>query len=169
MSVKSAIFNSLFTTGQKINIAVSRSLIDFYSNILAMLSRCSLELSMGVLTIQWNCCYISYKCVIIKQVWSRDIWEFDDSMIERWTTLIGNYETILSQQHESQFSIEFYLKDKNVIYRDPLYILCVSLYGVISIYAHLFGWSDHPSTCRLIKWICGQDQYSPRQTCSDYL
>jgi len=49
--LKSAIFNSLFTTGQKINIAVSRCLIDFYSNIraLAMLSRCSLELSMGVL------------------------------------------------------------------------------------------------------------------------
>jgi len=39
----------LLTTGQKINIAVLRSLIDFYSNIraLAMLSRCSLELSMG--------------------------------------------------------------------------------------------------------------------------
>jgi len=52
MSVKSDIFNSLFTTGQKINIAVSRSLINFYSNIraIAMLSRCSLELSMGV----WN-------------------------------------------------------------------------------------------------------------------
>jgi len=50
MSVKSAIFNSLFTTGQKINIAVSRGLIDIYSNIraLAMLSRFSLELSMGV-------------------------------------------------------------------------------------------------------------------------
>jgi len=49
-SVKSAIFNSLFTTGQKINIAVLRSLSDFYSNIraLTMLSRCSLELSMGV-------------------------------------------------------------------------------------------------------------------------
>jgi len=50
MSVKSAIFNSLFTTCQKINIAVSRSLIDFHSNIRAfeLLSRCSLELSMGV-------------------------------------------------------------------------------------------------------------------------
>ena len=49
-SVKSAIFNSLFTTGQKINIAVLRSLSDVYSNIraLTMLSRCSLELSMGV-------------------------------------------------------------------------------------------------------------------------
>ena len=33
MSVKSAIFNSLFTTGQKINIAVSRSLVDFYFSI----------------------------------------------------------------------------------------------------------------------------------------
>jgi len=31
MSVKFAIFNSLFTTGQNIIIAVSRSLIDFYS------------------------------------------------------------------------------------------------------------------------------------------
>ena len=48
MSVKSAIFNSLFTTGQKINIAVSRSLYRFYSNIqaLAMLSRCSLGIFM---------------------------------------------------------------------------------------------------------------------------
>ena len=33
MSVKSAISNSLITTGQKINIAVSRSLVDFYFNI----------------------------------------------------------------------------------------------------------------------------------------
>ena len=50
MSVKSAMFNSLFTTGQKINIAVTES-YRFYSNIraLAMLSRCSLELYMGVL------------------------------------------------------------------------------------------------------------------------
>ena len=50
MSVKSAIFNNLFTTDQKINIAFLRILIDFYSNIraLAMLSRCSLELSKGV-------------------------------------------------------------------------------------------------------------------------
>ena len=50
MSVKSAIFKSLFTTCQKINIAVFRSLIHFYSNIwaLTMLSRCLLKLSMGV-------------------------------------------------------------------------------------------------------------------------
>jgi len=115
MSVKSAIFNSLFTTGQKINIAVSRSLIDFYSNIraLAMLSRCSLELSMGVLTIQWNCCYISYKCVIIKQVWSRDIWEFDDSIIERWTTLIGlTMKQYFHSNTNPNFQLNFILKIK---------------------------------------------------------
>ena len=46
MSVKSAIFNSLFTTGQKINIAVSRSLIDFYSNIRAL---AMLWVNLGVL------------------------------------------------------------------------------------------------------------------------
>ena len=45
------LFNSMSTTGQKINIAVSQSLFNFYSNIraLTMVSRCSLELSMGVL------------------------------------------------------------------------------------------------------------------------
>jgi len=66
MSVKSVIFNSLFTTGQKINIAVSRSLIDFYSNIraLAMLSRCSLELSMGVFT--YGHCELTFKLTIPK-------------------------------------------------------------------------------------------------------
>ena len=64
MSVKSAIFNSLFTTAQKIKIAISRSLTDFYSNIqaLAMLSRCSLELSMGV-SCQTSCLLLYKVCI----------------------------------------------------------------------------------------------------------
>ena len=52
MSVKSAIFNSLFTTGQKINIAVSRILIDFYSIIRALAGAGA----------RWNCLWV-YICL----------------------------------------------------------------------------------------------------------
>ena len=68
MSVQSAIFNSLFSTGQKINIAVS-----LISNIraLAVLSRCSLELSMGVSTISICVYYTQFEMhVLIEFIFS---------------------------------------------------------------------------------------------------